>query len=76
MIMALPKIIGVLAPKLFKVIKNLKSKEGGEGKFNVKLLGKDIAVDLFRVGILILVLLTAVGVIKIEMLEKLVPFLE
>ena len=70
MIMALPKIISILAPKLFKVIKNLKSKDGGEGKLNVKLLGQDVAIDLFRVGMFIVVLLAVFGVIDWETVEK------
>ncbi len=70
MIMALPKLISILAPKIFKVIKNLKSKDGGEGKLNLKLFGQDIAVDLFRVGIFIVVLLAVFGVIDWETVEK------
>jgi len=70
MIMALPKILSVIAPKIFKVIKNLKSKAGGEGKINLKLFGQDIAVDLFRVGIFIVVLLAVFGVIDWETVEK------
>ncbi len=61
MIMALPKIISILAPKIFKVIKNLKSKEGGKGNFNMKLLGKDIAIDVAKIaliGLLIYALIT------------------
>jgi len=68
--MALPKIISLLAPKIFKVIKNLKSKEGGEGKFNLKLLGKDMAIDLFKVAIVIIVLLAVFGIIDWETVEK------
>ena len=68
--MALPKILSVIAPKIFKVIKNLKSKAGGEGKINVKLFGQDVAVDLFRVGIFIVVLLAVFGVIDWETVEK------
>jgi len=70
MIMALPKIISILAPKIFKVIKNLKSKDGGEGKLNVKLLGQDVAIDLFRVGLFIVVLLAVFGVVDWETVEK------
>ncbi len=70
MIMALPKIISILAPKIFKLIKNLKSKEGGEGKLNVKLLGQDVAIDFFRVGLFIVVLLAVFGVIDWETVEK------
>ncbi len=68
--MAIGKIISVLAPKIFKLIKNLKSKEGGEGKLNVKLLGQDVAVDLFRVGLFIVALLAVFGVIDWETVEK------
>jgi len=68
--MALPKIISILAPKIFKLIKNLKSKDGGEGKLNVKLLGQDVAIDLFRVGLVIVVLLAVFGVVDWETVEK------
>jgi len=70
MIMALPKIISILAPKIFKVIKNLRSKEGGEGSFNMKLLGKDIAVDIVKVALIVIVLLALFGVISFEDAEK------
>ncbi len=70
MIMALGKLISVLAPKIFKVIKNFKSKDGGVGKLNVKLLGQDVAIDLFRVGLFIVVLLAVFGVVDWETVEK------
>jgi len=63
-------ILSVIAPKIFRVIKNLKSKAGGEGKINLKLFGQDVAVDLFRVGIFIVVLLAVFGVIDWETVEK------
>jgi len=68
--MALGKLISVLAPKIFKVIKNLKSRAGGEGKLNVKLLGQDVVIDLFRVGIFIVVLLAVFGVVDWDTVEK------
>jgi len=77
--MALPKIISILAPKIFKVIKNLKSKAGGEGKFNLKLLGQDIAIDLTVIAgasIIIIIFLAVLGIISWETLEKAIPYLE
>lgn len=77
MIMALKigKIISIVAPKIFKVVKNLKSKDGGEGNFNVKLLGKDVAVDLFRAAIVIIVLLAVFGIVSWESVEKAMEYL-
>ncbi len=77
MIMALKigKIISVIAPKVFKIVKNLKSKDGGEGNFNMKLLGKDVAIDLFRVAIVLIVLLAAFGIVSWESVEKAIQYL-
>ncbi len=69
------KVISALAPKVFKVIKNLKSKEGGEGNFNMKLLGKDVAVDLFKIAIVLVVLLAVFGMITWENVEKAAEYL-
>jgi len=73
--MALPAIITAIAPKIFKVIKNLRSKEGGEGNFNMKLLGKDIAIDIVKIALIVIVLLTLFGVISWEDASKAKEFL-
>ncbi len=77
MIMALKvgKIIAAVAPKVFKIVKNLKSKDGGEGKINVKKIFQDGSIDLFKVAIVIIVFLAIFGVVTWETVEKAMQFL-
>ena len=63
MTLKIGKLIAKIAPKVFKTIKNL------------KLLGKDVAIDLFKLALVITVILAVLGVIPWDTVDKAFEYL-